>query len=842
MLPLPLRFALRELRGGLKGFYVFIACIALGVAAISGVGSVSRALVQGISEQGQTILGGDAAFILIHRELGPDERAFLAERGEVVKTATLRAMTAHGERRTLSELKAVEGGYPLFGTVEIEGGGDLHALLADSDGLPGLVAEIALLDRLDAGIGDVVAIGGADFAVRGILTGEPDRLAGGFGFGPRAFVSRDGLDATGLVQPGSLIRWRYGIAMDDPSDGALRALIADAKEAYPDAGWEIRSRANAAPGLTAQIERFTQFLSLVGFTALVVGGVGVANAVRAHLDRRRAVIATLKAVGADGGMVFWTYFLQIMLLALIAVALGLVIGAIVPFIAQSFIARIFPIDESAAGVYPGELLLAAVYGLLLAAVFALWPLGRARETPVNALFRDHVSARSGRPRAVYLVALAVASAALVAVVVGLAYRPLVSAIFLGAAIAVFIVLRLVAWLIMWIARRSPRPRGTALRLAVGNIHRPNAITPTVVLSLGLGLTLFVIIGLLDGNLTRELQRNVPEQAPSFFFLDIPRDRSADFSTLMDQVAPDGAVEKVPMLRGRIAALNGVRADEVVATPDAAWVLRGDRGVTYEAGLPDGSRLVSGSWWPADYDGPPLVSFDHEIAEGLGLTLGDTVSVNVLGRNIDVTVANTRTVEWESLSINFVMIFSPNTFAGAPHMMLATVTLPDGDDARERDIMRGVARDFPEVATVRVKEALDAVNGVIGQLAMAIRAASSVTLVAGILVLAGALAASHRHRVYDAVVLKTLGATRGRLLTAFALEFGLLGVATAVFALLAGSVAAYLILTYVMNLGFAFLPGVALMAIVAALLVTTGLGLAGTWRILGEKPARHLRDL
>ncbi|MEO1198685.1 MAG: ABC transporter permease [Pseudomonadota bacterium] len=841
-LPLPLRFALRELRGGLKGFYVFIACIALGVAAIAGVGSVSRALIDGINQEGQTILGGDAAFILIHRELDPDEYAFLDGHGEVVTTASLRAMATVGDQRTLSEVKAVEDGYPLFGAVEIAGGGDLYDLISERDGVYGLVAERTLFDRLGVEIGDSIRFGNHDFEVRGILDSEPDRLAGGMGFGPRAMVSREGLDATGLIQPGSLVRWRYGVAMDDPSDAALRDLIADAKDQFPDAGWEIRSRANAAPGLTSQIERFTQFLSLVGFTALVVGGIGVANAVRAHLDRRRGVIATLKAVGADGGTVFWTYFLQILILALIAIVIGLAIGAAVPFLTQSAIQAIFPIEAAAGTAYPRELILALVYGVLLAAVFALWPLGRARDVPVNALFRDHVSARAGRPRLVYLVALAGAALALAGVVIGLAYDPLVSAIFVASAIAVFIILRAVAWLIMVIARRVPRPRGAALRLAVGNIHRPGAITPTVVLSLGLGLTLFVTIGLLDGNLSRELQRNIPDQAPSFFFLDIPRERSGEFSDLMTEIAPDGQVEKVPMLRGRIVAVEGVRADQIEATPDAAWVLRGDRGVTYQDTPPEGSTLVTGEWWPADYAGPPLVSFDDELATGLGLEIGETLTVNVLGRNLEVTVANTRTVAWENLSINFVMIFSPNTFASAPHMMLATVSLPDDSDAVERGIMRAVSTDFPEVATVRVKEALDAVNGIISQLAMAIRAASSVTLIAGILVLAGALAASHRHRVYDAVILKTLGATRGRLLWSYTIEFGILGLATAAFALLAGSVAAYLVLTYAMAASFVFLPGIAVFAVVSALTLTLALGLAGTWRILGEKPARHLRDL
>lgn len=840
-LPIPFRFALRELRGGLRGFYVFIACIALGVASIAAVGSVSRALIEGINERGQEILGGDAAFVLIHRTLGQEERGFLDDNGRVARTATLRAMARGDDTQTLTELKAVEPSYPLYGTVEVDGG-DLQALLAPVDGVFGIVPEQALLDRLGLAIGDRLRVGDLDLEVRGVVESEPDKLAGGLGFGPRSFIAMEGLDATNLVQPGSLIRWRYGVALEDRSDAALAAFLEDAKTSFPDAGWEIRSRANAAPGLTAQINRFTQYLTLVGFTALIVGGVGVANAVRAHLDTRRPVIATLKSVGASGGQVFGTYFIEILLIAVLAIAIGLVLGALAPLLTGSLLANILPVGETSIGLYPRELAFAFAYGVLIAVIFALWPLGRARDTPVSTLFREHVTERRGRPRAVYLAGLVLALALLVGVSVGLAYDPLVAAIFLAGAVAVVFVLRLVAFLIIGVARALPRPRSVVPRLALGNIHRPGSLTPTVVLSLGLGLTLFVTIGLIDGNLTRELQRSLPDKAPSFFFLDIPRDRSEGFTDLVAETAPGGVVEVVPMMRGRIISLDGIRSEDFDAAPEAAWVLRGDRGITYEALPPEGSEIVDGEWWPEDYDGPPLVSFAKELADELGLELGDRIVVNVLGRTIEATLANTRTVIWESLSINFVMVFSPNTFAGAPHMMLATVTLPDATDEVESAVARAVAADFPEVATVRVKEALDAFNGVVEQLALAIRAASAVTLVAGILVLAGALAASHRHRIYDAVVLKTLGATRGRLLTAYVLEFAALGAATALFALIAGAIAGYLVTAEVFEIDFVLLPRIALMALVSALIVTVGLGLAGTWHVLGQQPARHLREL
>jgi putative ABC transport system permease protein len=396
---------------------------------------------------------------------------------------------------------------------------------------------------------------------------------------------------------------------------------------------------------------------------------------------------------------------------------------------------------------------------------------------------------------------------------------------------------------MALARRLPRPRSTSPRLALANIHRPGALTPSLVLSLGLGITLLVTLALIDTNLTRQLTQSLPQRAPSFFFLDIPNQQADAFEGFLKSQASDAQIERVPMMRGRLVTLGGRPVAEIKASEDIAWVLSGDRGITYAKVPPEGSKIVQGEWWQEDYRGKPLVSFDRKIAEGLGLKIGDEITVNVLGRNISATISNLREVEWRSMGINFVMVFSPNAFAGAPHTHLATVTFPNGsDEALDASILRSSAQAYPMVTSVRVKDALEAVNDVVSQLVMAIRGASSIALIASLLVLAGALAAGHRARLYDAVVLKTLGATRARLLSAYALEYGLLGLATAVFGLLAGSLAAYFIVDRVMNLSFTLDLSGAILASALAVLVSVGLGLLGTWRILSQKPAQYLRNL
>ncbi|RVU14055.1 ABC transporter permease [Methylobacterium oryzihabitans] len=842
-LPLILRLALRELRGGLRGFAVFLACIALGVAAIAGVASISRSLTDGLAREGRRILGGDLSFGLIHREASPAERAFLAANGRVSTVAFTRAMaTAADGGAALVELKAVGPDYPTLGALVTEPALAPADLFAERDGTFGAAADPALFARLGLKPGDRVTVGDARIALRASLAAEPDKLASGIGFGPRLLTSEGALRASGLLQPGSLNRWVYRLALPDAADARVEAVMEEARRTFPEAGWEMRSRLAADPRFATSVARFTQFLTLVGLTALMVGGVGVANAVRAFVERKRPSIATLKSLGAPGGQVVALYLTQVMLIAALGIAIGLAVGAVLPFLVDAAFGAALPVPLDPT-IAPGELALAALYGALTALAFAIGPLGRAHDVAVSGLFRDTVDPDRRRPRPVYLAVLALALAGLVALAVASAFDRRVALVFIVAAGLAFGLLRAVAFGLMALARRLPRPRRAAPRLALANLHRPGALTPSIVLSLGLGVTLLVTLSLIDSSITRTLERSLPARAPNLFFLDIPSRDADAFDRFLGAAAPRGKIERVPMMRGRITALNGVPASQVKAAEEAAWVLDGDRGITYAEDLPDGSRVTDGAWWTPEQGRTPQVSFDAELARLLGLKVGDTVTVNVLGRNLTVPIANLRHVEWRSLGINFVMVFSPGTFRGAPHADLATLTLPEGPDAAtEARILREAARTFPSVSSVRVRDALDAVSDLVRKLALAIRGASSVALVASLFVLAGALAAGHRARLYDAVVLKTLGATRRRLLGAYLLEYGALGLATAVFGLMAGSLLAWVIAARVMKIGFVFDAGSAILAALLAVAVAIGLGLAGTWRILGQKPAPYLRNL
>jgi putative ABC transport system permease protein len=841
---IPFRYAWRELRGGIRGFGVFIGCIALGVMTIAGVGSVAQSLHDGLVGAGQVILGGDLSFSLIQREASASERAYLDSRGSVSSAASMRAMarTADG-RSTLVEIKAVDADYPLYGAVATDPQMPLLALLAPAGGAFGAAVDPALLARLDLKTSDRISIGNVAVELRAALTGEPDKLAGGIGLGPRLLMSEAALRASGLLQPGSLVRWQYRLRLPDAvGDRTVTSVERAAETAFPEAGWEIRTRSKASPQLDRNVERFSQFLTLVALTTLLVGGVGVANAVAAYLVRKRDAIATMKALGATGGAVFAIYCVEIMLVALFATIVGAGLGAALPFLIASAFSTVIPVPV-APSIHPAVLALSIGYGVLTALAFALWPLGRAQDVPVSVLFRDQIASQRRWPRWGYIFAIAAIVLALAALAILTTYDRRVAVIFVAAAAAIFLVLRLVGTLTMKIARIVPRPRSPIVRLAIANMHRPGALTPTVVLSLGLGLALLVTVIEIDGNLHRQFAAALPEKAPSFFFLDIPSADAERFDGFVRSQAPASRLERVPMLRGRIVAANGIGADNLKPAAGSKWVLQGDRGITYAAAIPPGSRIVAGQWWDADYAGTPLVSLESRTAADLDLKIGDAISVNVLGRNVTARIANLRAVDWENLGINFVLVFSPGIFDGAPHSDIATLTFADGGTTQEETaLIKALADAYPTVTAVRVKDALQTIDGLLSNLVVALRGASSITLIAAALVLGGALAASQRFRIYDAVVLKTYGATRAQLLAAYALEYLLIGLAAALCGLAMGSAAAALIVTRVMEFPFVWAMGQAAEAALAALVATVFLGLAGTFAALGRKPASVLRNL
>ncbi len=820
--------ARRELRGGVKALRIVLACLALGVAAIAAVGTLRAAIDAGLRADGARLLGGDVELRAGSQPVAADLRAWVAARVARSSDITMlrSLLVAPSGERLLVEVKAVDAAYPLVGALALE------PALALADGM--LAVEPIVAERLGLALGDMVRLGEAQLRLVARIAAEPDKAATPAFFGPRVMLTSASLASTGLIQPGSLVQ--YNMRMLLPPGVAPEGFVAALRAAFPGQGTRLRTANTAEPGFSRFMDSTASFLTLAGLTALLVGGIGVATGVRAWLDGRARTIATLRCLGAPAGLVLRAYLLQLLALAGLGVLLGLVAGYGLTWAAAQLLAGSLPVPARLAP-YPGPLALAGLYGLLTALAFALWPLGRAARIPGAALFRDAVAPQGGRPGWGVLLAQFGAAAALVGLVVATAGNRWFAAGFCAAALGTLGLFRLGAAGLELLAGRLSRRAHGAWRLGLANLHRPGAPTALVMVSLGIGLTTLTAIAQIEGNLRRQVEADLPQRAPNFFFVDIQADQVAAFDALVAALPGVEEMRRVPNLRARIVALRGVPVGQINAAPGTEWALAGDRGLTYSASLPEGATLAAGAWWAPEYRGAPLVSLDAALAAGWGVGLGDTVTLNILGRDLDFTIANTRKVNWRGLGMNFALVASPGVLEAAPHSNIATLR---GDPAQDALVLRRVTDAFPNVTGVRVRDALETLAVLLGKVASALTATASLTLASGVLVLGGAVAAGQRRRVRDAVVLKVLGASRAQIAAAWAVEFGLMGAVAGGLAALAGGAASWAVMRFMLE--GAWVPDWTAMAatLLGCLALALGFGRVGTVLALRARPAGELR--
>jgi len=816
----------RELDWRFRGLRLLFFSLLLGVAALAAVGSLAAAMERGLAERGSVILGGDVEFARSARPATVEERASFDAAGRVSESIRMTSTAVIGDRSIPVQLKGVDDAYPMVGALRLADGRTAGAPPSGQAWVdPALAARVPL--------GSTFRLGIATFRVGGVIAEEPDRLGEGFSLGPVVMVGLRDLPPTGLMQPGSLFEIRYRIV----TAANPQSLIDRTTTAFPAGGWESKTRDNAAPGAGRFFSRMAEFLTLIVLTALVIAGIGIANAVASFLRARQATIATLKVLGADSGLVRRIYALQLALVGGIATIAGLGIGMLAVWVVSRFAAGALPVAMDTRPAW-GPLFLAAGFGLLTAFAAAAYPLARAAVVPAAALLRGSVDARR-MPLAQGLPWLAVPSALILALALVSASRPLLTAYYLGAVAAVLALLAGLGWLVRWGAAKLPRPANPFLRLALVGLHRPGAGTIGLVVALGIGLTMFVQIAAVRSSFDANLERNIPERAPAFFALDVPRDRADEFRATVRSASPLADVQLVPLLRGMVTGYGTIQVADLDEIPDGAWALRGERGLTYAETLPAGSSLTQGQWWPKGYRGEPLVSVDDRLGEALGLNLGDEMRFSIFGIERRARIASFRRIDWDTLGFNFVLVLSPNALADVPHNLSATIGLPDGADGAVRD---AIAARFPSTSLIPVRDVLEQVGEVAAGVSVAIAWAASAAILAGIAVLAGTTAAMREARTYDGVVLRVLGATRRQLLRLQALEFLLLAALVTLVALGLGLFGAWLIITLLFDFVWAPDPWLVAGTVAAGLIVVLLVGLAGSLPTLSARPSRALRTL
>ncbi len=824
------RLARRELDLRFRGLRLLLACLFLGVGALAAIGSLTQAIDGELAARGSAILGGDVEFAASQRAATVDERAAMARLGTVSETVRMQAMAVRGTNSVPIELKGVDAVYPLYGALALNDG-----TAAKGRGADAIWIVPALAQRLGVRPGAALTLGTARFTVAGIIATEPDRLGEGFTLGPVAIVSLAGIERTGLVQPGSLYESKYRVRL---AGGVSPGTAVDRfKAAFPSGGWETKTRDRAAPGAERFVERMGQFLLLVGLSALVIAGIGVGNGVSSYLAARRGSIAALKVLGATSGLIARIYLLEVAVVAAAGIVAGLIAGALTVPLIVWLAGDVLPVAPQFA-LQPVPLALAAAYGMLIALAFTAPPLIEAGSIPAAGLLRGTFGNRAVPLRRT-LPWVVGAGVAIVALALATAEQPGFSAGFLGAVAGVLLVLAGIGWGVRRIAAALPRSRRPLLRLAIAGLHRPGARTGTLVVALGLGLTLFVLLAGIRTSIDANIALTVPKRAPALFALDVPPDREGEFRRTIERVAIHPIIRTVPAMRGTITGYGTTRVADLKTLPEGAWALRGERGLTYSATLPEGSEITAGRWWPREYAGPPLVSLDERLAKVLDLKIGDPLSYSLLGVERTARIASFRRISWDTLGFNFVMVFSPNAIRDAPHNLAATIELAPGQEAM---VMRALLPRFPSVSVIEVRGVLGQVRNIVSQMATAITAAASVAILAGIAVLIGAIAAAREARTYDGVILRTLGATRWQVIAVQALEYAFLSVVLAILALLLGLGGAWYVVTQLF--AFEWRPdyAVVLATLAGGAGLTMAIGLIGAWPILGARPAQALRQL
>jgi len=837
------KIALRELAGGLRGFWIYIACLALGTAAIAASGAVTETFTRGLAGQARTLLGGDLMFVAAQRRATPEERTFIDTQGAVAEVVTVDVMGAAGERRRQIDVQAVDGAYPLIGAVTLGGGAsDLEAALALQGDRWGAVVSQSFLDAFDVRIGDPVDIGPIRAVVRARLDGLPDRVGTPGTFGPEALVRIDGFEEAGRLTTGQLFRTQLIVTFADGQSADSVTGAFDA--AFPGGGMRLREPADAVDGLQGLLDTLNDFLAIVGIAALVAGGLGVAQATGSFLESRTGSIAALKALGADGALIRQAYLLQLAVLASVGAVVGVMIGAATPFLLAAFAGGSIPLPQ-ALGIYPWPLLKAFALGTLAAAVFALPALGRARATKPAALFRHLGEDENQRTPWLERGLSLAAGVALAGLAVATSGRPLLTAVLLGGALVAWGAFLLVADGIKRLARGAAGGAAGLWRLTLANLGGIGSLAPTIVPALGLGLALLTLVASVQSNLLRQISETAPSNAPSLIFSQIPADGTETF----DQVLADQGVDlgdadafrRAPFLLARVVALKGEPLDIETVAESERWVVRGETSVTFLGPQPPEAVLTDGAWWDADYAGPLLVSVEAEAAAGLGLGIGDTVGFRVFGRDVEATVASLRKVDWGTFGIgsNTAFILSPGTLEAAKpyHVAIARTDARD-----EQVIIDRLGEALPDVVVFQTRPALASAAQVFGDIAIAVNAVAGVVTLAGLLVLLGAFAAMARKRRAETAVLKTFGAERGEVLRLYAGEFALAGAAGAVIGALLGVGAAYPVVVNVFEASWSWPWREALTVVGLAVGVSALGGAAVGWSTLSQPPMQVLRGV
>ena len=834
-----LRMAVREVRTGWQRLLFFVLSIAVGVGALVGIASFSANLEGAIRREARTLMAADVQ-LTSNQPFAEETRAVLANiaaDGRTAELAEMPSMAARvdGARTQLVELKGLRGGYPFYGELVTEPARPLSELLADG----GIVVEEALLLRLDVKVGERIKLGGREFRVAGLLLREPDRVAAAFSLGPRVLIDLGDVESAGLITIGSRVRHRLLLALPGEVDvGAVTERL----DAALDERVQVSSFEAAQPTLRMFLARMRDFLRLATLVTLVLGGLGVAQSIRVFLQAKQDTIAILKVVGATTREVTAVFVVQCLGLALLGSGLGLGLGVALQQVLPRVVGELLPVEVVGAFV-PGAALEGLAVGVITALLFCLLPLLAIRGVaPAQILRRELAVVPPVADRRARVLALVVLGGGLAGLAAWLAGSWLLGGIFVAGVAAALLVLAGASRAALAGLGRLPRARSLSVRQGLGNLTRAGSQATAVMVSLGLGVAVIAQIQLVQSGLLARVADDAPADAPNFFFIGILPDQVEPFRTLLAEQGAAEGLRLVPIVQARLARIAGREvADMKFASESDERTVTREFAITWQDEMPPGNQIVAGAWWTAEAAArESLVSVSDGLADNVDLKVGDELVFDIQGVRVATKVESVRAVDWGQLQTNFVFILTQRALAGAPASWAATARSRPGPEGR-RALQAAVISAMPNVTAIDAAEVIERVQSLVDRIAGVIRFMAGASVLAGLVILIGSIAATRFRRVREAAIFKALGATRGVLLRALAVEYAALGAVAGVVGTAVGAALSWAVLTLVLGIPW-HAPVVVLLALP---LVTAGLtvivGLAALLGVIAEKPLAVLRS-
>jgi putative ABC transport system permease protein len=838
-----LRMAVREIRSSWQRLLFFFVCIAVGVAAIIALRSVIQSVRAGMSQQAQTLIASDI-LLTSNREFTPKVRETLAaeqragrisEVSQATEIPTMVRPTAPGKAVTrMVELRAVQGGFPLYGTLALASGTYSHDLLLNH----GAIVRPELLSQLDLKVGDEIAIGNVPFQIRGVIASEPGRSLGAFSLGPRVIIDYDALTDTGLLSFGSRasrqILLRVPAVALDPVTDSLRSSFANEFVG-------VRSYRRSEDQMGQNLTRAENYLSLVGLVILILGGIGVSSVMRVFVQQKLRSIAILKCVGASSREILAIYMTQVLLLGIAGSLLGVGIAALVIAAVPAFVGNISALFHVQYGLTPTAVAQGLAVGLLVSILFSLVPLLDVRNVKPSLLLRHDI------PRAgfdwVKWGATAVVAACLVAVAAWQAGSLRVGLMLSGGFVATAFVLLLAGWVLVRAVQPLRYSRSFALRQAVLHIARPGNQTRVILLAVGLGTFFILGVRTLQANLLQDFAVQIGDDAPDMFLIDIQEDQKDSLAAFIDeQNGSEPQPNLIPVLRARITAVRGREVNlETYEQVRGRGSLSREYTITYRPQLNDNEELLQGKWWDATRSsGEAEVSIEENLRDRFRISIGDEMQFDVLGRTIPARVTSVRKVNWRDYrSGGFMIVFRPGPFDNAPHSYISSVNGPRDAAARARMQAALVAR-YPNVSVIDLREVLDTIQNIVDGVTLGITVVGGLVLFSGLLILVGAVSMTKFQRVYEAAILKTLGASSRLIATMLLLEYGVLGAIAGTVGALGAIALSWAVARYALDLTWRAAPAITLVGIAATAVCVAAIGVLASLDVLRHKPLATLR--